>query len=518
MPGLTHRLANTGTLQTNTYFDERYQFDLGSLSFNGSGYLTTPYSTTRFDWYTAGVDYTIECWIYPTSYTGWNSGGTGTLIGNMGTGYNAWSFGLGSTNLVTFQYFNNVTNVFITGPAVVPPLNTWSHIAMTRTSSGITVFLNGVAGTTTAISGTPVSGGANAPLAVGNWQISFIRGSITNLRVVKGTAIYTGNFTPPTAPLTAVTNTQLLLNTLTTNPFVDNSINNNTFTVNGTVTSNTIIPFLIPVTQTKFTANTIIGQLDEVSKISGPTFRLSNTGMMTITGSGQFDEYNSITPPPTQLSLFYTDKFAVSNSYSQFTLPSSITQGDLIVLFAAVGNSSASTDIGLNGPAGYTTILEDWGSSSATVDIDRYSWFYKVAKNTDAGSTISWTPVTGGSNFREGYIFGFRGNNPVFRAQFGSINKSADKLVSAPTTPATQVVNSSSQTALPTITFAHWHNSSGTVSVRGFSPTSNTILNNGTGSYTGFSIANTNTQNASVSMTITGGNYTYMSSFYLSVT
>ena len=39
----------------------------------------------------------------------------------------------------------------------------------------------------------------------------FFKGNQADVRVVKGTAVYTSNFTPPTAPLTAITNTSFLL-------------------------------------------------------------------------------------------------------------------------------------------------------------------------------------------------------------------------------------------------------------------------------------------------------------------
>ncbi len=55
---------------------------------------------------------------------------------------------------------------------------------------------------------TPGRIGANPNGAADNT----FRGYISNLRIVKGAAVYTGNFTPPTTPLTAITNTSLLLN------------------------------------------------------------------------------------------------------------------------------------------------------------------------------------------------------------------------------------------------------------------------------------------------------------------
>jgi hypothetical protein len=58
-----------------------------------------------------------------------------------------------------------------------------------------------------------------------------MNGYISNLRVVKGTAVYTDNFTPPTDSLTAIANTSLLV--CHTNRFLDSSTNNFTITRNG---------------------------------------------------------------------------------------------------------------------------------------------------------------------------------------------------------------------------------------------------------------------------------------------
>jgi hypothetical protein len=66
-------------------------------------------------------------------------------------------------------------------------------------------------------------------------------GYISNLRVVKGTALYTSAFTPSTGPLTAITNTSLL--TCADNRFIDDSTNNFTLTRNGDVSVQRFSPF-----------------------------------------------------------------------------------------------------------------------------------------------------------------------------------------------------------------------------------------------------------------------------------
>ena len=97
------------------------------------------------------------------------------------------------------------------------------------------------------VNGTLIGSATNDPntyvqtgMTIGNAGSSqFFPGYISNLRVVKGTALYTSTFTPPTAPLAAVANTVLL--TCQSPMFADNSSNNLTITAS----SNTVKPTIV---------------------------------------------------------------------------------------------------------------------------------------------------------------------------------------------------------------------------------------------------------------------------------
>jgi hypothetical protein len=69
-------------------------------------------------------------------------------------------------------------------------------------------------------------GGAGKAPAGGSIGAYPVIGYMSNIRVVKGTAVYTGAFTPPTAPLTPVANTSLLLSG-TNNGIYDATLQNN---------------------------------------------------------------------------------------------------------------------------------------------------------------------------------------------------------------------------------------------------------------------------------------------------
>ena len=206
----------------------------GSIAFT-SGQTTTVPSNAAFTFGTG--DYTVEAWVYINSgqtqqYTIFNVGGA--AAGSYGFYWSAATQKFQATRYGDAGGAGTTTNTYVVGQ--------WYHIANVRASGTSKIYINGIedTGATYALgnvtAGTGIS--LSSTFAIG----SFNTGYTTNLRVVKGTAVYTSNFTPPSAPLTAITNTSLLL-LASTSPtlFTDSSTNN--FNVTGTATWSALTPF-----------------------------------------------------------------------------------------------------------------------------------------------------------------------------------------------------------------------------------------------------------------------------------
>ena len=177
--------------------------DGASVYFDGSDWLETPNSSD----FTFGTgDFTVEGWYYQTSIGPNNS-------------YN-YLFGMGASTGAGFGVYQqgNVLKVYIHGTTVITgsepfKYNTWHHVALTREGTNLRLFLNGVLDAT-ATNSTSISVGTNKGISIARWAEvgdgGYMIGKVSDFRVIKGTAAYTSTFTPPTAPLTAITNTKLL--------------------------------------------------------------------------------------------------------------------------------------------------------------------------------------------------------------------------------------------------------------------------------------------------------------------
>ena len=215
--------------------------------FDGTGdYLSAP-SNTNLSLSTSATDFTIEAWVNPNSF----GGAVTTILAlwpQTPTGRDQYILATDTTGALSFYWAPfNTASVFITGGTL--QRFTWAHVAVTRSGNTFRLFLNGTqvaSGTSTGTAGSDdlTSIGRYGDGATGASPTSYWNGYISNARIVKGTAVYTTAFTPPTTPLTAITNTSLLC--LQDNRFKDNSTNAFAITRNGDTRISKFAPFNPP--------------------------------------------------------------------------------------------------------------------------------------------------------------------------------------------------------------------------------------------------------------------------------
>jgi hypothetical protein len=169
----------------------------GSGYFDGSGDDLSIASNSAFH---QSGNFTIEYWAYLNANTNYQ-----IAVGR-------------STDYITIQHSSDSGGMirivrygaaFIgSGGNVIP--KQWNHFALVRSGSTVTAYLNGVSVASGSDSTSTATGNA---LAIGQNSdgSNYFTGYLSDVRITNS-AVYTSTFTPPTAPLTAITNTALLTN------------------------------------------------------------------------------------------------------------------------------------------------------------------------------------------------------------------------------------------------------------------------------------------------------------------
>jgi hypothetical protein len=211
--------------------------------FNGStDYLTV---TDNVVLQPGSGDFTFEAWVYLLSLPSASNYKTFWAQRSTTAGFGGAAIVIDSTGAIQYFISNSGATAWqITGGSTgfSVTLNSWQHIALTRSGNTLTFYKNGVAGTTATVATGAIGTSGNFSLMAGAADgAQKVDGYMSNFRMVKGTAVYTAAFTPPTTPLTAITNTSLL--TCQSNRFRDNSTNNFAITVNGTPRVQAFQPF-----------------------------------------------------------------------------------------------------------------------------------------------------------------------------------------------------------------------------------------------------------------------------------
>lgn len=290
----SHAITIAGTAQTRRFGPYDYlgytKTDYGgSVYFDGTGdYITTPADTTHL---TMSGDFTIDFWIYPISaysnayiYGKWNNNSDGWAI------FTTTDWSSGNFGSLTFYYGNYGSNESATSIRTEKiKQNQWSHCRITRESGVFYMAINGVVGARSNYGANGLSWSdtrtfnANTTIGIGGNTAGYSQGPgyMAELRVINGTALSTTDFTPPTAPVTAVTNTKLL--TCTNKNDIWDAGSGNVLTKAGNVTSSN--------TQRKFISSSAVsfdGSGDSISFTAGYDDPLYNFGTHDWTLEGWF--------------------------------------------------------------------------------------------------------------------------------------------------------------------------------------------------------------------------------------
>jgi hypothetical protein len=203
----------------------------GSGYFDGTGdYLTAPTNNV----FSLSAAFTFETWLYPTAFSSYKGIWSNTNTINS-TGLHV---GLNAAGNI-FIYSNSS---FVVTSSNAMSLNTWNHVAVVRNSGIVYIYINGVVSTNSWTTSTAFT---NAACVIGTNPgpgTEYYFGYLSDARLLNGTALYTNNFIPPTAPLTAIQNSTLLLS-MTSAGISDAAMMNNLETIGDAKLSHAVSKF-----------------------------------------------------------------------------------------------------------------------------------------------------------------------------------------------------------------------------------------------------------------------------------
>jgi hypothetical protein len=393
--------------------------------FDGNGDYLSAASSTPLNCGTG--DFTIECWVFISSRTL----NYPLIFGNNNGGYSAGAVALvnsnadsgASTDRFCVSIFDSQNPPLLVASST-NSTSTWYHLAVVRNGTSLVMYRNGTSVASATISSSLVVdwGKLGSRIGGGNWDgaQSYFNGYISNLRLVKGTAVYTSSFTPSTTPLTAITNTSLL--TCADNRFIDDSTNNFTITKSGDVSVQRFSPFspttaystsliggsaYLDGTGDYLTAPSTSGQLASgdftVEAYIYPIARTnlfptiwSNYNSYTTGSLAIFAGHNSGTTTKYQVAIngasFPTIESTATIVYNQWTHIAVVRSSGVITLYVnGVANGTYSISSALNGTN--TTFIGTSGDELVNGCFNGYISNSRVVKGT-AVYTSAFTPPT----------------------------------------------------------------------------------------------------------------------------
>ena len=284
-------------------------------------------------------DFTIEFWMYRTG-TGGSDNNDIVFDGRTGaTSVHTPTIYLDGSASHSLRYFSN-GGLRITGTTAIA-LNTWFHVAIVRSSNSIKLYLNGTQeGATYSDSNTFVA----TPITIGHYgahgSLYGYQGYIDEVRMSKGIARWTANFTPPTAAYITDSYTKLLIHGDTgssssatragsAGAYYYHGANSNMTLISESTTAESTTTKASIVLQTEDSTGTATINTDVKAGVSRDALNYVDTTLAKVStwGSGNVYAANDVTIPGTVMTKIITVAASklVTDGTSQATL--TLTEG-----------------------------------------------------------------------------------------------------------------------------------------------------------------------------------------------
>ena len=320
----------------------------GSVEFDGDGDSLTFTATSALS---LDSDFTIEFYIFNNTIA-LDTQHPSPVTMPAESGHNSQIYTNSSNNYYgLYKQADIVTtgnNSALTG--------VWQHVAFTRKGSICFAFLDGVL-KNTAVS-TVTFGGTSGTYRLGSYTGSGgdVNGFISNLRIIKGTAIYTANFTSPKFELKNIAGTSLLGCQSTTSA-TDFAITPNTITANNDAAASSFHPSL----KKDITDTGVV--FDGVTTFDSQAYMVPPSGKTTERNRGRAIFPGGATSPYKDIQVVDISSGGIGQDF-----------GDTIS--AAHVNGSASSS---------TRMLVTIGGSPSVVNTIEFITIANIASSTDFG-------------------------------------------------------------------------------------------------------------------------------------
>jgi len=236
-----HSFTSSGTFTPTT---KNLTQGSSSIEFDGTGdYLTVPDSS---DWTFGADDFTVEMWVKFDAINTYNA-----LIGHFynagGANLKSWFIRYNSDGTILFRYTTDgATEIDLLSSDAGLTTNRWYHLAITRQSTNIRYYVDGVQLDTDGIATASIADASvllYISAYVGASALHFLDGNMDELRISNTCRYPDGTtFTPSTTQFTADSNTKLLIHSDWTGGLgADSSGNYNSFAVTNLVATDQMI-------------------------------------------------------------------------------------------------------------------------------------------------------------------------------------------------------------------------------------------------------------------------------------